>query len=1218
MSVYNPPTFSEYLSVFNPANWVAPETGAIDTAYLNSNYARYPTIQGSSYTMQSVIMQGNLQVDLNSQVNGNFILGSSSDIYLNYGTTLKTVNPAGVDRGLAIGPDTLATQDVNKITFEGGGNNTSLVINNNTNINVNSENSTIIGTNTATALSGSTDFLTNSVVIGSGALSATTGSGEILDTVAIGNNALLNAFNSAFTKNNTAIGSSALSNFNDDGMNNTALGYKAGSHATNFFTGGENNTFLGANTQVNSVLSGAYCNHSTALGCDSIITADNQIVLGSNVDSVIIPNILTFSDGSSLGSATAIPTTPTTNYFKTFSSSPQTIPLVEMISNYFVNYTGGGNLILRLPTAGNTDTTWITIYNYSLSGAEITVSTNLVGRLLTGRFGSSSTSVSLKNNQWIKVAFNTADSNWYVVEKSFVNPVEFIPANFIANSINTPAIPATNVLSTTQLVSYANTIVRASNNAFGTAIIADTVYKPFNCNSNFYFENTGNFNINLQLVSDATFTLSTNTFGGSYGSGTNSLIIPPRTYVQIFIPISNASAVWIVQLRVPDPTYDVAYSGTTITAYANSQYFNSKINLTGSVPTTFNLPDPRQSVNPWATNKFINISNNGSGLITLNSTSGNFLGAHGNGFTTTILPDSSTFYLTSDGTNWNINERSADITFRNLGLASSGVSYVNNNNYLSANLHLSLASAVGSITWLDATAPHSHLTTTKVYNVGLYQITLNATITTDGTFLGKYGSGTSSLIIPANTWVELFSDGTNWLVNDRSADFPFLLFGTGTDLNWSSDYQYLDSKVMFVPASSPINTNSFTGTLTQSGYIATIASVSVGGSIPVGGIITPDTGQPFTILAQITGTAGTTGTYLVNISQVLTSQNFTAKGGTGVVSSGTTSATLAQTTNLPVMTLTPASNVLNPATVIGYNDTGGRTKEVPFYIHSQASGTTGGTGSYRVTTNITLASNPAFFSTSGTNITIPNPSSVVGRSFTIINTSNNPINILTGAGGIGGAYAQITASPVINLVSQFPVIPLTYLLSPKQSLYLVSNGTIWETIEGTTLGGSRSWIMGGTLTTSTVDNTFVNVSRLLFFGITNSNLYGLYTNTFDNGTTNTLTNFYPCAISIFVLVNIAWNAHSGATTTSPVRLLRIVQTPNEDGINGQTSDSVIVLPFTLSAGNFSSNVSFLTQTLTSSVVLQAGETLTISFAKISGNTTAQTGAYGSVYITRLS
>jgi len=804
MATYEPPTSN--LAIFDPSVFQTnDEPLTIEEA--KKRFLTFPVAQGTE-TLLNTTVNGNLQVDFNAQVNGNFILGSSSDIFLNYGTTLKTVNPAGVDRGLAIGPDTLATQDVNKITFEGGGNDTSLVINNNTNINVNSENSTIIGTNTATALSGSTDFLTNSVVIGSGALSATTGSGEILNTVAIGTNALINAFNSSFTKNNTAIGTLALSNFNDDGMNNTALGYRAGSLAPNFFTGGENNTFLGANTQVNSVLSATYCNHSTALGCDSVITADNQIVLGSSADSVIIPNILTFSDGTSLGSATAIPTTPTTNYFKNFSSTPQTISLIEMISNYYVNYTGTGNLILRLPDTGNTNTSWITIYNYSLNGSDIIVASNFAGRILTGRFGSSSASISLKNNQWIKVAFNTTDSNWYVVEKSFVNPVEFIPANFVANSINTPAIPTTNVLTTTQVVSYANTIIRASNNAFGTAIIADTVYKPFNCSSNFYFENTGNFNINLQLVSDATFTLSTNTFGGSYGSGTNSLIIPPRTYVQIFIPISNASAVWIVQLRVPDPTYEVAYSGTTITAYANSQYFNSTINLTGTSATIFNLPDPRQSVNPWATNKFIRINNNGSALITLNSTSGNFLGAHGNGFTTTILPDSSTFYLTSDGTNWNINERSSDITFRNLGLASSGVSYANNNNYLSANLHLSLASAVGTITWLDATAQHSHLTTTKVYNVGLYQITLNATITTDGTFLGKYGSGSSSLIIPANTWVELFSDGTNWLVNDRSSEnqFYYPTAFAGSTATIVDNFQYINAELHLTSTSDRTTT----------------------------------------------------------------------------------------------------------------------------------------------------------------------------------------------------------------------------------------------------------------------------------------------------------------------------------------------------------------------------------------------------------------------------
>ena len=45
------------------------------------------------------------------------------------------------------------------------------------------------------------------------------------------------------------------------------------------------------------------------------------------------------------------------------------------------------------------------------------------------------------------------------------------------------------------------------------------------------------------------------------------------------------------------------------------------------------------------------------------------------------------------------------------------------------------------------------------------------TIVTNANFLGKYGSGTTTLTIPINTWVELLNNGSNWLVNDRSPNF---------------------------------------------------------------------------------------------------------------------------------------------------------------------------------------------------------------------------------------------------------------------------------------------------------------------------------------------------------------------------------------------------------------------------------------------------------------
>lgn len=46
MSVYPPPSFTEYIPIFNPINWEATIDEGITIAYLNSNFLKYPVAQG--------------------------------------------------------------------------------------------------------------------------------------------------------------------------------------------------------------------------------------------------------------------------------------------------------------------------------------------------------------------------------------------------------------------------------------------------------------------------------------------------------------------------------------------------------------------------------------------------------------------------------------------------------------------------------------------------------------------------------------------------------------------------------------------------------------------------------------------------------------------------------------------------------------------------------------------------------------------------------------------------------------------------------------------------------------------------------------------------------------------------------------------------------------------------------------------------------------------
>jgi len=241
MSEETPPTYTT--SIFNQSNFGTTD-GEIDTAYLNSNYLRYPIAQTGLETIANLATTTQTATTLTA-------------------TTLTATNDATIN-GLTVG--------------KGGG---SLV--NNTALGVSALSSNVnpgffhvaIGYEALKLNS----FATSNTAVGYAALSKTTTGGF---NTAFGVNTLLNNVTSL---NNTAIGAEALNL--TTGGSNTALGYQAGRAQTS----GTNNTYIGALAQANA---NTYTN-STALGYNATITASNQVVLGTNTETVVIPNQINFN-----------------------------------------------------------------------------------------------------------------------------------------------------------------------------------------------------------------------------------------------------------------------------------------------------------------------------------------------------------------------------------------------------------------------------------------------------------------------------------------------------------------------------------------------------------------------------------------------------------------------------------------------------------------------------------------------------------------------------------------------------------------------------------------------------------------------------------------------------------------------------------------------------------------------------------------------------------
>jgi hypothetical protein len=115
----------------------------------------------------------------------------------------------------------------------------------------------------------------NAVVGGSALTNNTTGN----QNTAVGISCLRSNKTGSY---NTSVGRSGLFSL-EIGDQNTALGRRAGLNMVN----GENNTFLGALTNVD--ISGNTYSNSTAIGCGAIISASNQIVLGTSSETINFP-----------------------------------------------------------------------------------------------------------------------------------------------------------------------------------------------------------------------------------------------------------------------------------------------------------------------------------------------------------------------------------------------------------------------------------------------------------------------------------------------------------------------------------------------------------------------------------------------------------------------------------------------------------------------------------------------------------------------------------------------------------------------------------------------------------------------------------------------------------------------------------------------------------------------------------------------------------------
>jgi hypothetical protein len=327
---------------------------------------------------------------------------------------------------------------------------------------------------------------------------------------------------------------------------------------------------------------------------------------------------------------------------------------------------------------------------------------------------------------------------------------------------------------------------------------------------------------------------------------------------------------------------------------------------------------------------------------------------------------------------------------------------------------------VGSFVWADAS-------NTAVHNTGQGPVT--GFIHRDQQAIITAYLADSTLTMYPGAPITVFNGGSFWARNDGSVT---------TTIGMSAYASYADGSTIFassvptsgscsagtvakivsastgaaIPATAPSMTASISGTTMTVTAVAAGTVVGAGQVISGGNSTTGIVDTNTTIVGQLTGSAGSTGTYQVSISQNVLSTTITASGGCMTLTGANTSGVFA-----PGMTLAVASS-------------GSLTAGT--YITKLISATAGGAGTYllsapaatAVTAGTITAQNAMFLTVDGTstgtwslNDLLVGAGIPTSGTLSYISATNAENPNVTGTGGAGtylatGFYTAVSAETI--------------------------------------------------------------------------------------------------------------------------------------------------------------------------------------------------------------
>ena len=522
---------------------------------------------------------------------------------------------------------------------------------------------------------------------------------------------------------NTSIGSFA-STFSL-GNDNTCVGFQAGNNGFNNMTGNRNSV-LGSSTVL-----GTSTSNTTLIGYGATSSTNNQVVLGTTAETVFVPGTLQLNKNNGIDDYVIIKDTYSTN--NTFMGVDYSYSNLKIgTQNQLMAHNG------------------VSVANVALGpGAMNGVSgTNGIASdcLAIGPYAL---------NQGTNISNNTAVGS---------------TALYTNNSNDNVAVGSYSMFKNTGNYNTSIGSFSLSNNTVGT----NNTCIGYRAGNVSYTSSTTTTGSNNTIIGSHTSlgasTSNTTLIGYNATSSTNNQVVLGSTSETVVIPnkmlMSNTSVI-----TTGNYFNQISFSTNNTTYATSTAILDTNLLLTATVSgLSFTIPTP-----VGISNRVLRICNEGSNSITLIiNTSGSFTGDYGSNTSSLILPDNVNVYLFSDGTNWQVNDRTGNVAY-DIVVNTPTIDYSTNYSLCDSIVRFTSASTnFATITIPSPTVSNSHNTNIQFFNLSNYNQSL--TLPSSGpNFTGPYGTAStgnptvSPIVIPPNSWIKMYSNGINWQCNEVSS-----------------------------------------------------------------------------------------------------------------------------------------------------------------------------------------------------------------------------------------------------------------------------------------------------------------------------------------------------------------------------------------------------------------------------------------------------------------